>query len=415
MTLRLTNALLPDGRRVNISVEQGRIAAVTPVETSGPADATAGAGNLSVEDLGGRLVLPGLVEPHAHIDKALTADNVPNPRGDLIGAIDAWVAAAKRGQFTFDDMVMRARAALERLLLNGTTAVRTHVNVGGGNGVMHLRAVQEAITEFTDLMDIQIVALTASPMTGPDGADNRAALLEAVSLGAHLVGGCPHLDPDPQGLIDNALRVASDAGIGMDLHVDETLDPHMLSLRLLARSILDTGFPHEVSASHCVSLSMVPIEVQQAVAREAAEARIAVIPLPQTNLFLQGWEHESAMPRGIAPINVLRDAGVRVAVGADNVQDPFNPMGRSDALETASLLVMAAHQLPDAALELVGNCGREVLGVGRVDMRVGDPADLVAIAAPTVRGAMADAPRDRIVYRRGRRVAQRSETAAIVR
>ncbi len=160
---------------------------------------------------------------------------------------------------------------------------------------------------------------------------------------------------------------------------------------------------------------MVPIEVQQAVAREAAEARIAVIPLPQTNLFLQGWEHESAMPRGIAPINVLRDAGVRVAVGADNVQDPFNPMGRSDALETASLLVMAAHQLPDAALELVGNCGREVLGVGRVDMRVGDPADLVAIAAPTVRGAMADAPRDRIVYRRGRRVAQRSETAAIVR
>ncbi|MFM8530276.1 MAG: amidohydrolase family protein, partial [Ilumatobacteraceae bacterium] len=227
--------------------------------------------------------------------------------------------------------------------------------------------------------------------------------------------GCPHLDPDPQGLIDNALRVASDAGIGVDLHVDETLDPDMLSLSLLARSVLETGFAHDVSASHCVSLSMVPLRVQEVVAREVAEARIAVIPLPQTNLFLQGWEHDVAMPRGIAPINVLRDAGVRVAVGADNVQDPFNPMGRSDALETASLLVMAAHQLPDAAVDLVGNSGREVLGVGRVDMQVGDPADLVAIAAPTVRSAMADAPRDRIVFRRGREVARRTETATINR
>jgi len=408
MTHVLTNALLPDGRRVDISVEQGRISAVGPAGTVTTA-------NSGAVDLGGRLVLPGFVEPHAHIDKALTADDVPNRTGDLMGAIDAWVAAAVRGHFTFDDMVMRAQAALERLLLNGTTAVRTHVNVGGGVGVSYLRAVQQAVAGFRDLMDIQIVALTASPMTGAEGAENRAALLEAVALGVDLVGGCPHLDPDPQGLIDNALRVASDAGIGLDLHVDETLDPDMLSLRMLARSVMDTGFPHEVSASHCVSLSMVPRSVQEAVAREAAEARIAVIPLPQTNLFLQGWEHDVAMPRGIAPINVLRDAGVRVAVGADNVQDPFNPMGRSDALETASLLVMAAHQLPDAAVELVGNSGRDVLGVGRVDMKVGDPADLVAIAAPTVRSAMADAPRDRIVFRRGREVARRTETSVINR
>lgn len=408
MTNVLSNALLPDGRRVDISVEQGRIAAVGAAGTLSTASGSA-------VDLGGRLVLPGFVEPHAHIDKALTADDVPNRTGDLMGAIDAWVAAAGRGQFTFDDMVTRAQAALERLLLNGTTAVRTHVNVGGGVGVNYLRAVQQAVAGFRDLMDIQVVALTASPMTGAEGAENRAALLEAVALGVDLVGGCPHLDPDPHGLIDNALRVASDAGIGLDLHVDETLDPGMLSLRMLARSVMDTGFPHEVSASHCVSLSMVPRSVQEAVAREVAGARIAVIPLPQTNLFLQGWEHDVAMPRGIAPINVLRDAGVRVAVGADNVQDPFNPMGRSDALETASLLVMAAHQLPDAAVELVGNSGRDVLGVGRVDMKVGDPADLVAIAAPTVRGAMADAPRDRIVFRRGREVARRTETSVIKR
>ena len=121
------------------------------------------------------------------------------------------------------------------------------------------------------------------------------------------------------------------------------------------------------------------------------------------------------MPRGIAPIDVLRDHGVRVAAGADNVQDPFNPMGRSDGLETAALLVMAAHQLPPAAMDLVSNAGREVLGLARVEMRVGDPADFFAITAPSVRGAIADAPRDRMVFRQGRLVARRTETATIVR
>jgi len=97
------------------------------------------------------------------------------------------------------------------------------------------------------------------------------------------------------------------------------------------------------------------------------------------------------------------------------VQDPFNPMGRSDGLETAALLVMAAHQLPPAAMDLVSNAGREVLGLDRVEMRVGDPADFFAITAPSVRGAIADAPRDRMVFRQGRLVAQRTETATIVR
>ena len=404
----LRNARLADGRQVDLTIVDDRIASITgsgaPVDPQDTSD-----------DLGGRLLLPAFGEPHAHIDKALTADTVPNPRGDLMGAIEAWIAASARGQFTHDDMVARAAGALERLLLNGTTAVRTHINVGGGIGASHVVAVREAAKRFEGLMDIQTVALVHQPVTGADGAENRAALLEAIEAGVDLVGGCPHLDPDPQGLIDHVIAVATDAGLGLDLHVDETLDADALTLPLLARSIQRTGFAHPVTAGHCVSLSVQPVQTQEAVAREVAAAGINIVALPQTNLFLQGWEHPVSMPRGITPINVLRDAGVRVVAGADNVQDPFNPMGRSDGLETAALLVMAAHQLPDQALELVGNSVREVLGLSRVSMQVGDVADLVAIDAPTARAAMADAPRDRMVFRRGRLVATRRETSIVHR
>jgi len=408
MTHVLRNALLADGRTVDVTVIDGLIASVSAAGSPVAAGATS-------DDLGGRLLLPAMAEPHAHIDKALTADAVPNPRGDLGGAIEAWVAAAERGIFTHEDMVERAAAALARLLASGTTAVRTHVNVGEDIGASHVHAVKEAVARFEGLMDIELVALTHMPMTGPDSAGNRKALDLAIEAGVDLIGGCPHLDPDPVGMIDHALSVSLDTGLPIDLHVDETLDVDMLSLRDLARRVQETGFPNRVSASHCVSLSMQTLDVQRAVAREVAAAGISIIPLPQTNLFLQGWQHPTAMPRGITPIDELRAAGALVAAGADNVQDPFNPVGRSDALETAALLVVAAHQLPHVAYDLVSNDVRQVMGLPRVTMSVGDPADLVAIAAPSIRGAIADASRDRMVFRRGRLVARTTETTSILR
>lgn len=406
--LILRNALLADGRTVDVHVAGGIIVAVEPAGLAYPPD-------VSVDDLGGMLLVPAMAEPHAHLDKALTADVAPNRTGDLMGAIDAYVEAMSSGRFTHDDVVMRASAALELLLTHGVTAVRTHVDVGAEVGVDAVKAVAEVRRSFQGLMDIQIVALTHTPLSGPDGIGNRHALVEALEVGADVVGACPALDVDGAAVIRGALEVATEAGVAIDLHVDETLDADMLTLRELARQVIHSGFSHRVNASHCVSLSMQSLEVQRQVAREVAEARISVVALPQTNLYLQGWDHAIAMPRGIVPIDVLRTAGVLVAAGADNVQDPFNPVGRSDGLETAALLVMAAHQDPQRAYNLVSNDAREVMGLARITMSPGDPADLMAISAPSVRAAIADAPGSRRVYRRGVLVASSTSSTHIYR
>jgi len=403
----LRGARLGD-RSVDVHVADGSISAVVDTGQPMPDDA-------EVHDLGGWLLLPALAEPHAHLDKALTAEMVPNPAGDLMGAIDAWIAAGASGMFTHDDIVDRAVRAMELLLVHGVTAVRTHVNVLGDIGASSVIAVKEAAARFDGLLDVQTVALTNSPMTGADGAANRAALLAAVEVGVDFVGGCPHLDPDGAGLIRNALAVATEAGIGIDLHVDETLDPSVLTLRELARQVIDTGFEGLVAASHCVTLGMQPSAVQAEVATLVAEAGIAVFPLPQTNLFLQGRDDPTATPRGLTAIAALRDAGALVAAGADNVQDPFNLVGRSDPLETAALLVMAGHQLPDTAYDMVSNNVRRAIGLPLVAMEVGDPADFMAIDAPSVRGAIADAPMSRRVFRRGALVASADQHVSVFR
>jgi cytosine deaminase len=211
------------------------------------------------------------------------------------------------------------------------------------------------------------------------------------------------------------LDVAAANDRAIDLHVDETLDVGRLTLRDLARQVRDRGFTGAVAASHCCSLAVQDEATQEAVAAEVADAGIAVIPLPQTNLYLQGRQHRVSVPRALAPIDVLRRAGVTVAAGGDNVQDPFNPVGRSDPLETASLLVVAGHQFASVAYDMVSNESRAAMGLPRVTMAVGDPADLVAIDAPNTRAAVADAPADRMVFRRGRLVATTTRTTAIHR
>lgn len=359
----------------------------------------------AIENLKGMLLVSSLQEHHAHLDKALTADEVPNPTGDLMGAIEAWIAAESRGVFGFDEMQNRAESAIEQLLLSGTTRIRTHVNVGASDpDLRNLRAVHEARSVFAHLLDIEVVALMHSPLAGSEGADNRRVLDKAIEFGVDLIGGCPHLESDGQGVIDHVLSTALEADLGVDLHVDEGLDPEMLTIELLCRSVLDRGFPLPVTASHCVSLSMQTLDRQSQLATRIASAGIRIVALPQTNLFLQGRDHPQGMPRAIAPVRLLLDHGVAVSAGGDNVQDPFNPMGRNDPLEAASLLVIACHVDPLEALRAVSSNPRQ--GLDSLGVLIGQPADFLAIDASSVREAVAAAPATRATIRRGRVVAR---------
>ena len=348
----------------------------------------------SVDHLEGYFIVPAFAEPHAHLDKAFLAERIPNPTGDLLGAILAMNAA--RDSITVADTVERAERAARLLASNGCTAIRTHVDVTEGNGLTSVEALIEVRERLRDLVTIQIVALTGRPSLGDVGANVRALLAEAIAMGVDLVGGAPHLEEDAHKANEQMLAIAADAGLGLDLHTDETLDAGICGLADLADRVLATGFPHSVTASHCVSLGVLPEARQREVAERVAAAGIHVVALPQTNLFLQGRGVPSSVPRGLTAVRVLRDAGVHVAAGADNLQDPFNPVGRGDPLETANLKITVGHLLPDDAMATVTTEARHVLGLPTE----GD-IDRVALRAGSAREAIAFAPADRILLRAG--------------
>jgi len=392
VSLTLRDARLADGSRVDVRIDGELIAEVGPelARREGAPE----------HDLRGMLLLPAPVEPHAHLDKALLADRVPNPRGDLLTAIEQM--HAHYDTFTVADIAERAeRAALVNLAC-GATAIRTHVDVNGANGLRSVEALVAVRERIGHLVDIELVALVRWPDDEGDGRPGQRLLQDAVAAGVDVIGGCPHLEPDPAVAVRTFVDVAGELERPLDLHTDETLDPDVLTLRDLAETVLRTGFRHGVTASHCVSLGVQPVGVQRDVAALVAAAGITVVALPQTNLFLQARGVAVSPPRGLTGVRALLDAGASLAAGADNLQDPFNTMGRGDPLETAALMVMAGHATPEEAYAMVSVAARSCLGSAPVAVRAGSRAELLAIDAPTLRAAVAFAPMTRLVVHRGR-------------
>ncbi len=389
-------ARLVDGRRVDVAIANGEIASIEPA-SGRPAD------DSSELDMSGCLLLQAPAEPHAHLDKAGSAALATAQPG-LEGAVSSWLRIAATA--TVDDFANRARAQLQRYLLSGTTAVRSHVDILSGpeplRGVEALVRVRE---EFREHLDLQLVALAEQSIS-------LEHIERALDLGVDLVGGAPQRAPQPSEDLDRLIDLAESRGIGVDIHTDESLTGEVTLMHFANRVL---GWPADRlrAAGHCVRLGTLPAAERDRVIAAAVEAGIAVIALPQTNLYLQGWDVPVSTPRGITAVRALLDAGATLAAGGDNVQDPFNPMGRSDALETASLLVSSAHVSVEEAYHAVSVGARRTMGLPSNGIRAGEPAELLIVRGDSLAEVVAEGSAHRAVIHKGRLVAMTRVTSSV--
>ncbi len=400
----LRGATLADGSTADVVLDGPVVSQVLPA-----GEGVAEAGD-EVVDLVGYVLLTAPAEPHAHLDKARSFELAAPPLGDLGSAIDAWRAYA--GTMTVESIADRARTQTLQMLASGTTAIRTHVDVLSGDGSATVeeatrgaRALVAVRDELAGLLDLELVALA-----GPHCPDEH---VEAVlDLGVDVVGGAPHLADDPLADLDRLLAIAGRRELPVDLHTDESLDGPV-TLDAYAMAVRDWPRDRQYSAGHCVRLGTLPEAERDRVIAEVVASDLGIISLPITNLYLQGWDVPVGTPRGLTALRSLLDAGVRVAAGADNVRDPFNPVGRGDALETASLLVTAGHLSPAEAYALVSDGARDVLGLPAAGPRPGARAELLAVRGESLADVVAGASADRVVVHGGCVVARTTLTTTI--
>ncbi len=293
-----------------------------------------------VIDLEKRMVIRGFSDTHMHLDKALIAEKVVNESGTLNEAIK--IMSTYKEKMTDEDLKDRMKTVIDWAYQHGTRFLRTNIDIDYKIGLRSLKILHDLKKQYEGKMKIESIAF---PQEGfLEEPRNLTYLEEALKEGADVVGAIPAFDNNPRLHLEKVMELALKYDVDIDAHIDETDDKDSLSLK----DFIELGKKHQykgrLTAAHCCSLAANKDDVVDPILKEAKALELNFVPLPSTNLYLQGRGDTFNIRRGIAPIKKMaHDFGLNVSIGSDNVRDPFNPFGNANPLEAALISAHGAH------------------------------------------------------------------------
>ena len=381
------NGLLPRIGLADLVVCEGRIKSIGK-----GAEPT----NAKIVDLGGSLVLPGLVDGHMHLDKTLFGlPWLPHAAGPT-----------RMSRIETDKHILptlplparrRAGLLLDRCIAHGTAHVRTHVDIHLETRLSPLHEILAAREAYQGRVTIEIVAFPQGGVVRcPGVADLLGAALEA---GADLVGGIDPsvIDRDARGQLDAVFGIADRKGVGIDIHLHEPGELGLFSLEEICARTKALGLTGKVTISHAFCLGMVTESAARRAAELLGEAGVAIAT-------------HGAGGGIIPPILMLREAGVNVFAGNDDVRDTWSPYGNGDMLERAALIGWKSDfrrdELVEVAFDIVSAAGAKALSIERYGIAVGNPANFFTVEASGIAEAVGGHPPRRLVVHEGRMVAR---------
>ena len=360
-------------------------------------------------DAGGRAVIPGLIEPHLHLDKAMLHRRLPARLGTLDEAIQ--VTGILKSKQQREDVLDRSRRVLDMAVQNGTVAIRAHPDVDLIQGLIGVETLLQLREEYKHLLDLQIVAF---PQEGILKSEGTYDLMEtAMGMGADVVGGCPYNElssDDARRHIDMVFDMAQKHDANVDMHADfsdEVTDQRFACAAYIAQKTIDASYQGRVSLGHVTSLGALTPKELQPVMDLLYEADISIVTLPATDLYLGGRKDDKNQRRGLTPVRTLYNAGVNVAYSSNNVRNAFTPFGKADMLVIGNMLAHVIqfgtpeHQA--AVLDMGTKNAARAIGIARdYGIAVGNQADLVILDTYEVADALLDIPSRSWVIKRGK-------------
>lgn len=373
----LTNARIAGtAGLLDLAITDGRIAAITP------------AAGRPGRDLGGALLLPGLVDGHVHLDKTLWG--LPWRPNSGAATVRERVENERLHRAALPPVSVRGANLLRQMIACGTTALRTHTDIDDAHGLANFHATMELVARFRGQADIQVVAFPQSGIvTRPGVAD---LLAQALREGADLVGGLDpaSFDGDARAHLDIVFGLAQRFDRGIDIHLHDRDPGGNAQLRDIAARTIAIGMQHRVTVSHAFSLGTTDADDFAATADALAAAGVHILT-----------SSPSAGP--VPPVHALRARGVVIHAGSDNVRDLWSPFGNGDMLERALLIALRQGFRSDAdiAVALALCSDATALGLPAHRLAVGAAADIVAVDAETQSEAVATRPARKLVMKAG--------------
>jgi cytosine deaminase len=376
LDLLIHNATLPDGRtNMSVAVQNGRITEVTQGLQAPAAE---------VLDAGGLLLSPPFVDVHFHMDATLTY-GMPrvNESGTLLEGIALW--GELKPSLTADAVIERALSYCDWAVAQGLLAIRSHVDTSDPR-LLAVEALLEVKKRVAPYIDLQLVAF---PQDGvlrtPGGMDS---LKRALDLGVDVVGGIPHFErtmADGAASVRMLCELAAARGKLVDMHCDESDDPHSRHIESLAYETQRLGLHGRVTGSHLTSMHSMDNYYVTKLMGLMVEAQVHVASNPCVNITLQGRHDTYPKRRGLTRVPELMAAGLTVAFGQDDMMDPWYSLGCADMLDVASMGLHIAQMTSQAAMrqcfEAVTSNPARILQLEGYGIAAGCHADFVLLQA----------------------------------
>ena len=399
--LIVKNANLPNGERGFDIGCKGNI--ITAIEKNISAEAG------QVIEASGHLVSPPFVDPHFHMDATLSLGTPRmNVSGTLLEGISLW-GELKPIQ-SVEQIFERAMRYCDLAVSMGLGAIRSHVDVCDDTlkGVEALLEVQKQVSSY---LDLQLVAFPQDGVFRDPTALNN--LNRALDMGVSVVGGIPHFErtmEDGANSVRALCEIAAQRGLMVDMHCDESDDPHSRHIETLAFETQRLGLQGQVAGSHLTSMHSMDNYYVSKLIPLIAEAGVHAIPNPLINIMLQGRHDSYPKRRGQTRVRELRDAGITVGFGSDCVMDPWYSLGKADMLDVA-FMGLHVGQLSSRAdmrwcFDAVTKTSAEIMGLEKYGVEVGNYADMVVLQAKDPIEAIRLRPTRLAVIRRGKLIAQ---------
>jgi cytosine deaminase len=414
--VRVRDEITGEVSAVDLQVQDGRIHAITPVAADSAADTVEAA---TVIDGAGAWATPPYVEPHVHLDAALTAGQPRwNASGTLWEGIACW--AERKPMLTRQDVIDRATQTLRWYAANGTLHVRSHVDVTDPS-LVALDALLEVRDRVRDVITLQLVAFPQEGICSfPDGEE---LLTEAARRGVDVIGAIPHYEDtreDGVRSVEIAVDLADRYGLRVDAHCDEIDDEQSRFVEVLATRAARSGLRERVTASHTTAMGSYNPAYAYKLHRIIARSGIHMVSNPMVSLHLQGRFDDYPKRRGITQVKELLEAGVNVAFGHDDVMDPWYPLGTANPLQVAHVGTHACQLLSRDEIEetfrMVTSRAAAVLGLGEeYGVRVGRPASFLLLPALDGYDAVRRQVRPAQVVCRGRVIATTPAAPTVLR
>ena len=351
----------------------------------------------------GKLLIPGFVESHTHLDKALTAvdEDTPNLE-EAFGIFERYLAKIPEGGMV-EDIKARSRKVLDWEVAAGSCAVKTHVLVCPQWGMASHQALKELKEEYRGKLELRGILQWDEAYDKEFRAAARAGEID-------FIAGYPLFTPDPMADIDKVFSLADEYGLPLDLHIDERDAANIDCFLRVIEKTKEHHMAGRVTCGHVTALCAVGDELAHRAVMECAEAGVHIITLPSCNMYLMGRKDHQPIRRGVTRVDEFLKAGVNVSASSDNIRDPYRPFGNGDLLEealfTAQVLQYGTRdQLAEVMRMVTSRPAKNMLLEG-YGLAEGGKADLVLLDAPSAKEAIISQPRKRTVLHGGKIVAR---------